>query len=99
MAGEFTFASVGDLMIRRPASQLADPEVQEVFDLLRNADLAWAIWKGNWQTSRVYGPMKGFVGTHEVAADLKVMGIDMVIVLRTIYWILNSLVCFLLTHC
>ena len=39
MPGEFNFASVGDLMIRRPASQLADPEVQAVFELLREADL------------------------------------------------------------
>ena len=46
MAGEFTFASVGDLMIRRPASQLADPEVQAVFDLLRNADLAMGNMEG-----------------------------------------------------
>ena len=31
MSGEFTFASVGDLMMRRPASQLSDPEIQAVF--------------------------------------------------------------------
>ena len=45
MSGDFTFASVGDLMIRRPASQLADPDVQEVFNLIRSADLAMGIWR------------------------------------------------------
>lgn len=79
MAGEFTFASVGDLMIRRPASQLADPEVQEVFDLIRNADLAMGNMEGELANLREFeGPMNGFVGTHEVAADLKMMGFDMV---------------------
>ncbi len=79
MAGEFTFASVGDLMIRRPASQLADPEVQAVFDLLRNADLAMGNMEGELANIKEFdGPMNGFVGTHEVATDLKAMGIDMV---------------------
>ncbi len=79
MAGDFTFASVGDLMIRRPASQLADPEVQEVFELIRNADLAMGNMEGELANLREFeGPMNGFVGTHEVAADLKLMGFDMV---------------------
>ncbi|NKB32788.1 MAG: hypothetical protein GKR91_06785 [Pseudomonadales bacterium] len=79
MSGDFTFASVGDLMIRRPASQLADPEVQEVFDLIRSADLALGNMEGELANLREFeGPMNGFVGTHEVAADLKLMGFDMV---------------------
>ena len=79
MAGDFTFASVGDLMIRRPASQLADPEVQEVFDLIRNADLAMGNMEGELANLREFdGPLNGFVGTHEVAADLRLMGFDMV---------------------
>ena len=79
MSGDFVFASVGDLMIRRPASQLADPEVQEVFDLIRSADLAMGNMEGELANLREFdGPMNGFVGTHEVAEDLKVMGFDMV---------------------
>ena len=79
MSGGFVFASVGDLMIRRPASQLADPEVQEVFDLIRSADLAVGNMEGELANLREFdGPMNGFIGTHEVAEDLKVMGFDMV---------------------
>ena len=73
MSGGFVFASVGDLMIRRPASQLADPEVQEVFDLIRSADLAMGNMEGELANLREFdGPMNGFIGTHEVAEDLKV---------------------------
>jgi poly-gamma-glutamate synthesis protein (capsule biosynthesis protein) len=79
MPGEFVLASVGDLMIRRPASGLADPEVQAVFDLIRNADLAVANMEGELANLREFdGPLNGFVGSHEVAADLKLMGFDMV---------------------
>lgn len=79
MAGEFVLASVGDLMIRRPASRLADPEVQEVLDLIRSADLAVANMEGELANLREFdGPLNGFVGSHEVAADLRLMGFDMV---------------------
>ncbi len=79
MPGEFVLASVGDLMIRRPASKLADPEVQAVFDLIRGADLAVANMEGELANLKDFdGPLNGFVGTHEVAADLKLMGFDMV---------------------
>jgi poly-gamma-glutamate synthesis protein (capsule biosynthesis protein) len=79
MRGDFVFASVGDLMIRRPASRLADPEVQEVLDLIRNADLAVANMEGELANFKEFdGPLNNFVGTHEVAADLKLMGFDMV---------------------
>ncbi len=79
MQGEFTLASVGDLMIRRPASQLADFEVQAVLDLIRGADLAVGNMEGELAYLREFdGPLNGFVGTHEVAADLKLMGFDMV---------------------
>ncbi|MBT7226382.1 MAG: hypothetical protein HN872_07205, partial [Gammaproteobacteria bacterium] len=71
MQGEFVLASVGDLMIRRPASQLADSEVQAVFDLIRNADLAVANMEGELANLRKFnGPLNNFVGSHEVAADL-----------------------------
>ena len=79
MRGEFTLASVGDLMIRRPASRLADPEVQAVLELVRSADLAVGNMEGELADLKAFeGPLNGFVGTHEVAADLKSMGFDMV---------------------
>ncbi len=79
MTGDFTLAGVGDLMIRRPATRLADPAVQAVFDLLRGADLAVGNMEGELADLREFdGPLSGFVGSHEVAADIKAMGIDMV---------------------
>ncbi len=79
MRGEFTLASVGDLMIRRPASRLADPEVQAVLNLVRDADLAVGNMEGELADQKEFdGPLNGFVGTHEVAGDLKAMGFDMV---------------------
>ena len=79
MRGEFTLASVGDLMIRRPASRLADPEVQAVLELVRDADLAVGNMEGELADLKAFeGPLNGFVGTHEVAADLRSMGFDMV---------------------
>lgn len=77
--GDFSLASVGDLMMRRPASQLADDAVQAALLLIREADLAVGNMEGelaDWQNFT--GPLNGFVGTHEVAADLKTIGFDMV---------------------
>lgn len=79
MRGEFTLAGVGDLMIRRPASRLADAEVQAVLDIVRDADLAVGNMEGELADLKAFdGPLNGFVGTHEVARDLKLMGFDMV---------------------
>ncbi len=77
--GDFTLASVGDLMMRRPASQLADAGVQAALRLIREADLAIGNMEGELANLRDFnGPLNGFVGTHEVAADLKTIGFDMV---------------------
>jgi poly-gamma-glutamate capsule biosynthesis protein CapA/YwtB (metallophosphatase superfamily) len=79
VSGEFTFASVGDLMIRRPASQIADPEIQAAFTLVSEADLAFGNMEGELGNLREFeGPLNGFMGTHEVAADLKTIGFDIV---------------------
>ena len=76
--GDFTLASVGDLIIRRPASQLADEGVQAALRLIRDADLAVGNLEGSLSNFRTFdGPMNNFMGTHEVAADLKLMGFDM----------------------
>ena len=77
--GDFNFASVGDLMMRRPASQLADTAVQAALQLISEADLAVGNMEGELANLRDFdGPLNGFVGTHEVAADLKKIGFDMV---------------------
>ena len=77
--GDFSLASVGDLMMRRPASQLADAGVQAALRLIREADLAIGNMEGELANLRDFnGPLNGFVGTHEVAADLKTIGFDMV---------------------
>lgn len=77
--GDFTLASVGDLMMRRPLSQLRDADVQAALQLIRDADLAVGNMEGELANLREFdGPMSGFVGTHEVAADLKTIGFDMV---------------------
>ena len=77
--GTFTLASVGDLIIRRPASALADPGLQAAIKLIRDADVAVGNMEGSLADTRHFeGPLRGFVGTAEVAADLKAMGFDMV---------------------
>jgi len=79
LPGDFTFASVGDLMMRRPASQSADTGVQAALRLIREADLAVGNMEGELANIREFnGPLNGFVGSHEVAADLKKIGFDMV---------------------
>lgn len=77
--GDFTLAAVGDLMMRRPASQLADDAVQAALQLIRDADLAVANMEGELANLQYFeGPLNGFVGSHKVAADLKLIGFDMV---------------------
>lgn len=78
LRGDFALASVGDLMVRRPASMNDDANVQAVFELLRSADLALGNMEGELADLRDFdGPLNGFVGSHEVAADLKRLGFDM----------------------
>ena len=77
--GDFVLASVGDLMMRRPASRLADDAVQAALRLVSEADLAVGNMEGELANLQDFeGPLNGFVGSHEVAADLKAIGFDMV---------------------
>ena len=72
----FTLASVGDVIIVRPASQSTDPGVQGALKLLKDADVGF----GNFESlirdeNKFVGPLGGsMTGTKEVAADLKAMG-------------------------
>lgn len=76
--GSFTLASVGDVMIRRPASMLDEPAFQSAIKLLRDADIAVGNMEGNLaDIPKFEGPLRGMMGSKEVAADLKAMGFDM----------------------
>src|SRR5262245_56098746 len=74
----FTFASVGDHIIMRPASVLAEPGFQSAIKIIRDADLAFGNFEGSISDLEHFeGPMRGFMGTKEVAADVKAMGFDL----------------------
>jgi hypothetical protein len=78
--GPFTLASVGDLIIIRPASQFQDAGLQAALKIIRDADVGF----GNFESlirdeANFTGPLGGsMVGTKEVAGDLKSMGFKMV---------------------
>jgi poly-gamma-glutamate synthesis protein (capsule biosynthesis protein) len=77
--GTFTLVAVGDLIIRTPASQLADADVQAALRLVAEGDVAVGNMEGSLADySSFEGPLSGFVGVPAVAADLGTMGFDMV---------------------
>jgi poly-gamma-glutamate synthesis protein (capsule biosynthesis protein) len=74
----FTIASVGDVMIKRPASMLADPAFQSAIRVIKTADVGVGNMEGNLADIRTFdGPLRGMMGSREVAADIKAMGITM----------------------
>ena len=72
----FTLASVGDVIIIRPASQLNDSALQSAIKVIRDADVGFGNFESLIRDERTFeGPLAGsMVGTKEVAADLKAMG-------------------------
>jgi poly-gamma-glutamate synthesis protein (capsule biosynthesis protein) len=72
----FTLASVGDVIIVRPASQLAEPSLQSAIKVIRDADVGFGNFESLIRDERTFeGPLAGsMVGTKEVAGDLKKMG-------------------------
>jgi poly-gamma-glutamate synthesis protein (capsule biosynthesis protein) len=72
----FTLASVGDVIIVRPASQLNDAGLQRAIGIIRDADVGFGNFESLIRDERTFdGPLGGsMVGTKEVAADLKAMG-------------------------
>ena len=79
MPGTFTLVSVGDLIIRRPVSNLEDEDIQAALRLIREGDVAVGNLEGSLADYSTFeGPLRGFVGSAEVAADLKAIGFDMV---------------------
>lgn len=78
MPGRFTVAAVGDLIIRQPLSQFDDEGLQAALDIIRNADVAVGNFEGSLSRTKEFdGPMRGFMGVHEVAPDIREMGFDL----------------------
>jgi poly-gamma-glutamate synthesis protein (capsule biosynthesis protein) len=80
--GRFSVASVGDLLLARPQSQVADPEMQKVLALLRSADVAIANQEGMAFDLKTYGGWAYGAGQvwayPSMARDYRAMGIGMV---------------------
>ncbi len=72
----FTLASVGDVIIIRPASQSTDPGLQSAIKVIKDADVGFGNFESLIRDERTFnGPLGGsMVGTKEVAADLRKMG-------------------------
>src|SRR5258708_7814375 len=67
--GSFTLAAVGDVMIRRPASNLDD--LQSALQVIRGADIGFGNLEGNLaDIPHFTGPLRGMMGSKDVAADL-----------------------------
>jgi poly-gamma-glutamate capsule biosynthesis protein CapA/YwtB (metallophosphatase superfamily) len=80
--GRFSVASVGDLMLARPASGIADPEFQKVLEMIRAADVAIGNQEGpafdpKALTRAAYG-QGGLSGVPEMPVDYKAMGLDLI---------------------
>jgi poly-gamma-glutamate synthesis protein (capsule biosynthesis protein) len=76
IAAPFALASVGDVIIVRPASQLEDAGLQSALSVIRGADVGFGNFESLIRDERTFeGPLGGsMTGTKEVAADLKRMG-------------------------
>jgi hypothetical protein len=74
----FTFAGVGDLIIRHPTGQLQDPKFQNLIKPLREADVAFANMEGTLLDLDAFpNPISGGAPIGALA-DIKAMGIRMV---------------------
>jgi poly-gamma-glutamate capsule biosynthesis protein CapA/YwtB (metallophosphatase superfamily) len=76
IAEPFALASVGDVIIVRPASQMNDPALQAALKVIHDSDVGFGNFESLIRNERTFdGPLGGsMVGTREVAADLKAMG-------------------------
>lgn len=72
----FTFAAVGDIIIRRPVGQLDDAGFQALTKVMRAADATYANMEGpiiDESDPNYHGPPAG--GPKTIIADLKAMGV------------------------
>jgi poly-gamma-glutamate capsule biosynthesis protein CapA/YwtB (metallophosphatase superfamily) len=72
----FALASVGDVIIVRPASRSTDPGLQNALKVIHDSDAGFGNFESLIRDERKFeGPLAGsMVGTKEVAADLRAMG-------------------------
>jgi len=74
----FTVASVGDVMIKRPAAAMEDAQFQDPIKVLKNADVTFGNMEGNLADLEHFnGPLRGMMGDKDVAPALKLMGFDL----------------------
>jgi len=77
--GPFTLAVVGDLNYVHPVAQLADPNIQNAFKVIREADAAFGNMESNIADYRNFkGVITGTTGPKDIAADVKAMGFKIV---------------------
>ena len=72
----FTFAAVGDIIIRRPVGQMGDAGFQALTNVMRAADSTYANMEGpiiDESDPNYHGPLTG--GPKTIVDDLKAMGI------------------------
>ena len=66
----FTVASVGDVMVKRSGAVLAGAEFQNVFNLLREANVTFGNMEGNLADVEHFdGPLRGMMGDKDVGAE------------------------------
>ena len=73
----FTFAGVGDIIIRHPVAQLADPNFQGLVQHLRDADVSFANMEGTLLDFDNFPNPIGGGAPKGALADIKAMGIRM----------------------
>ena len=74
----FTVASVGDVMIKRPAAAMEEAQFQDPIKVLKNADVTFGNMEGNLADLEHFnGPLRGMMGDKDVAPALKLMGFDL----------------------
>ena len=71
----FTFAGVGDIIIRHPIAQLADPNFQRLIQHLRDADISFANMEGTLLDFDNFPNPIGGGAPKAALADIKAMGI------------------------
>lgn len=74
--GPFTLAAVGDIIMRNPAGQLADPGYRNLIKPLQNADVAFANMEGNLIDFDSFPHPTGDAAPKAALADIRAMGID-----------------------
>lgn len=78
IAAPFTLTSVGDVMVKRTGASLEGAEFQNIFKLLRDADVTFGNMEGNLaDVEKFDGPLRGMMGDRDVAPSLKAMGFDL----------------------